>query len=71
MSNQKEKDLWAEYLYNKREFLKEDVRKLQQQIRYRDIDIVDCIEMILALERLNAFNDFCKTVNLIFKVGIK
>lgn len=69
MSTQKEKDLFYEYKYNKGEYLKQDIRQLQQQLRYRDIDVVDCIEMILALERLNSFNQVCKTMEIIFKVG--
>lgn len=69
MSTQKEKDLFYEYKYNKSEYLKQDIRQLQQQLRYRDIDVVDCIEMILALERLNSFNQVCKTMEIIFKVG--
>lgn len=69
MSSQKQRDLWAEYCYNKREFLVADIRQLQQNIRYRDIDVVDCIELILAIERLNTFERVCKSVEMIFKVG--
>ena len=65
MATQKQKDLWFEYKYNKTEYLKDDVRQLQQNIRYRDIDIVDCIELALAIERLNTFQKVCKSIEII------
>ena len=65
MSTQKQRDLWYEYKYNKEEFLKEDVRQLQQTIRYRNIDVVDCIELALAIERLNTFQKVCKSIEII------
>ena len=30
-----------------REYLKNNIRQLQQNVRYRDIDSVDCIELII------------------------
>lgn len=65
----KQRELWASYCYNFREKLLEDVRQLQQNLRYRNIDAVDCIELALALERLNSFDDFVKCVNVIFSIG--
>lgn len=69
MSTQKQKDLWNEYKYNRGEYLRQDIRQLQQNIRYRDIDVVDCIELALALERLNTFNQVCKSVEVFLKLG--
>ena len=64
---QKERDLWAEYKYNKGEYLKQDIVQLQQTLRYRNIDIIDCIELALAIERLNTFNQVCKAVDMFMK----
>lgn len=69
MSTQKQKDLWNEYKYNRGEYLRQDIRQLQQNIRYRDVDIIDCIELALALERLNTFNQVCKSVEVFLKLG--
>lgn len=69
MSTQKQKDLWNEYKYNRGEYLRQDIRQLQQNIRYRDIDVVDCVELALALERLNTFNQVCKSVEVFLKLG--
>ena len=41
------------YINNNRDRLQEDVRQLQQRLRYRNADAVDCLELSLALERLN------------------
>lgn len=67
---QKERDLWAEYKYNKGEYLKQDIVQLQQTLRYRNIDIIDCIELALAIERLNTFNQVCKAVDMFMKWGV-
>ena len=55
---QKEIDLLYQYLWNRFTYLEQDVQQLQQNVRYRHIDAVDC----LALERLNAFKQFSADV---------
>lgn len=69
MATQKQKDLWFEYKYNKAEHLKQDIRQLQTNVRYRDIDVIDCIELILAIERYNSFKQVVKSVEMVFKLG--
>ena len=58
------------YINNKRDELQEDVQKLQQQVRYRDVDVVDCLELQLALERLNAFNEFSNSAIAILRLAV-
>ena len=41
----------------------------KQNVRYRNIDAVDCIELIIAIERLNGFEEYCKIMHTIFNVG--
>lgn len=45
------------YIYNNRIRLKNDIRALQANIRFREIDTVDCLELILAVERYNTFKE--------------
>ena len=52
-----------------REYLKNNIRQLQQNVRYRDIDSVDCIELIIAIEKLNGFEEYCKIMHTIFSIG--
>lgn len=49
--------------------LRDNVRQLQANIRYRNIDSVDCIELIIAIERLNAFEEYCKIMHTVFNIG--
>lgn len=50
--NQKEMTLLFAYIYNNRTRLEEEKKQLQTNVRYRDIDSVDCLELLLASERL-------------------
>ena len=69
MATLKEKELFLQFEYNHREFLRNNVRQLQQNVRYRDIDSVDCIELIIAIEKLNGFEEYCKIMHTIFSIG--
>lgn len=53
--NQKEMTLLFAYIYNNRTRLEEEKKQLQTNVRYRDIDSVDCLELLLASERLDTF----------------
>ena len=69
MSTIKEKEMFLAFEYNHREYLEQNVRQIQQNLRYRKIDTVDCIELICAIERLNAFNEYCKIMHTVFSIG--
>lgn len=43
------------YIYNHRQRLEEELRQQQSNLRYRKIDVVDCIETACLIERLNTF----------------
>lgn len=66
----KQKEIFMEYINNKRDELQEDVRKLQQRVRYRDVDAVDCLELSLAMERLSAFNEFSNSALAILRLAV-
>ena len=61
-------DLLQEYFINERDRLAADVAQLQENIRYRRISSVDCLELIIAQERLSAFTEFSHTVRLILRL---
>lgn len=65
---QKEIELLYEYFLNQLTYLEQDVQKLQQSVRYRRIDAVDCLELCLALERLEAFKNFSSNVIQLLKL---
>ena len=64
-----QKEIFFQYLMNERDRLENDVDNLRQTLRYRNIDAVDCLELTLALERLNCFNDFIAHAVAIFKLS--
>lgn len=66
----KQKQIFMSYLNNKRDFLQEDVRKLQQRLRYREADAVDCLELALARERLSAFEEYANDSMAILKLSV-
>lgn len=66
----KQKEIFMAYLNNKRDFLQEDVRKLQQRLRYREADAVDCLELALARERLIAFEEYANDSIAILKLSV-
>lgn len=57
------------YFLNYLTVLEGDVVQLRQNVRYRNIDPVDCLELSLALERLQAFKEFTKNVRAILKLS--
>lgn len=68
MSTQKQRELWYCYVVNYRHRLEEDIRHLQTSLRYRSPDAVDCMELALAVERLNCFNEYVSHTTEIFKL---
>ncbi len=65
-----QKEILMTYIVNNRDRLEEDVRELQQRVRYREIDAVDCLELSLAIERLTAFENFSRSVIEIMKLSV-
>ncbi|MGN1137793.1 MAG: hypothetical protein ACI4SF_16435 [Oscillospiraceae bacterium] len=61
-------EVLAAYIYNHREKLQSDVDTLQNNIRYRKVSQVDCLELIIAQERLAAFVEFCNDIRHILSL---
>ena len=53
---EKEIILLLQYIVNNKQALEEELRELQQRIRYRKISVDDCLELALCRERLSMFN---------------
>lgn len=68
MPSRSQRELWFCYVVNYRQRLENDIKQLQTNLRYRKVDAVDCLELALAIERLNCFNEFCSHTNEIFKI---
>lgn len=66
MSTEKQRTLWAAYKYNNRIYLRREVERLQDNLRCRDVGVVDCLELALALERLAAFDEYVSHTEAIF-----
>ncbi len=65
----RQKEILMMYLMNTRDRLENDVVNLRQQLRYRNVDVVDCLELLLSLERLNIFNEIEKNVRALLNLS--
>lgn len=61
-----EKELYLKYLQSRLDYYQNDVIKLRQRIRFRDVDVNDCFELALAIERLSAFQEFYRDTMALF-----
>lgn len=69
---QSELSMLYSYIYNNRIRLKDDIRTMQANLRYRDIDVIDCIELALAVERYNTFKETTNQIRILLKLdGVK
>ena len=58
-----------EYLLTRRSQLQEDFDIALQIVRYRRHDEVDILELLIALERLRAFEEFSADIVQIFRMA--
>lgn len=58
-----------EYLVTRRSQLQEDFDIALQIVRYRRHDEVDILELLIALERLRAFEEFSADIVQIFRMA--
>ncbi len=64
----RQKEIFIMYLNSTRDRMEEDIRTLRQQLRYRNVDVVDCLELQLALERFNVFQEFSRDAKAILQL---
>lgn len=65
----KKTELLMEYFYNERCRIEDEIAVLQENVRYRRISTIDCLELIIAKEKLNAFNEFTTVTKHILNLG--
>lgn len=65
---QKEMMLLYCYIYNNRIDLEHEVRQLQNNIRFRNVDVADCMELICALQRLETFKEVTDHIMILLKL---
>ena len=65
---EKEKTLIYSYIITNKTQLENNVRQLQSNVRFRDIDIPDCVELIVALQRLQTFNEVTSHILMLLRL---
>lgn len=65
---QKEMILVLSYFYNNKVRLEREVQQRQSNLRFRDVDIVDCMELACAIQQLQTFNEVSNHVRLLLKL---
>lgn len=66
---QTEIELLMSYIVNEEARIENDLIELRNRIRFRRIDVTDCVEFMLTLQRLEAFREFSLTVILLLNLG--
>ena len=64
-----QKEIFFQYLLNERDRLEAEVAQLQQNLRMRRVDAIDCLELALAEERLSAFINYSDHAIAIFNLA--
>ncbi len=67
MNNHEFSILYA-YLYNNQVELEKEVQQLQTNLRYRSIDVTDCVELACAMERLNTFKEVSQDIRSLLNI---
>lgn len=60
--------LLMQYILNQRTCLERELKQYVQNIRYREFDVVDCLELMLLKEKLAMFNQVTKDVFMILNL---
>ena len=66
---QSEKDLISMYIYNNYVRLESNLNTLQNNIRFRKIDVADCMEYICALQEFETFKEVTKHIRILLKIN--
>lgn len=66
---EKEIILLLQYIVHNRQELEQELRELQQNLRYRKINVNDCLELALCKERLSVFDQTTRDIVALLKLG--
>lgn len=67
---QNEKSLFYNYILNNRLRLEDNVRNIQANIRFRRVDIIDCVELIEATVELETFKQVTNDLRLLLDIEL-
>ena len=67
---QSEKDLLSMYIYNNYVRLESNLNTLQNNIRFRNIDVADCMEYICALQEFETFKEVTKHIRILSNINV-
>ncbi|MBR1593138.1 MAG: hypothetical protein IJ666_09060 [Ruminococcus sp.] len=67
----KEIELLFAYMVNNQIRLENEKKQLQSNIRYRDIDEVDCMELLIASVRLETFKEVTRHIRQLLKINFE
>ena len=65
---QNEKNLLWSYIYNNYTRLESNLNMIQNNIRFRKIDVADCMEYICALQEFETFKEVTKHIRILLKL---
>lgn len=61
--------LLMQYIMNNQQRLEEELRELQNNLRYRKVDVNDCVELMLCKERFETFTRVTKDIVALLHLG--
>lgn len=64
-----EVELLMAYIVNEEARIENDLIELRNRIRFRRIDVTDCVELMLTLQRLEDFREFSLIVIRLLNLG--
>ena len=62
-------ELLMAFIVNEEARIENELIELRNRIRFRRIDVADCVEIMLTLQRLEDFRDFALTVIRLLNLG--
>lgn len=65
----KECEIFHAYLFNKRSQLEDEIAQLQANVRWRRFDYIDLLELLIALARLEMFDECCNSLGVLLGVS--
>ena len=65
---QSEKDLLCAYIYNNYVRLEDNLHNLQNNLRFRRIDVPDCMELACAIQEFETFKEVTKHIRILLKL---
>lgn len=66
---QSEKDVLSAYIYNNYVRLENNIHTLRNNIRFRNIDVTDCVELQLAIQEFETFKEVTKHIRILLKLN--